>query len=203
VCCDPAPAGMVIESDDEKLPIDFEYPAVLKPLAGAGSQHTLLVNGPADEPAPYPWRRRLERFHPGRAVSVAVLCGAESYTPLPACWQNLSTDGRFSYRGGGVIAEDHLSERAERLALQAFKALPPANGYVGVDLVLGSATDGSEDVVIEINPRLTTSYAGLRAMLRENIAAMMLRAVRGEPLQFTKTDAPVEFSADGAVWLRR
>jgi tyramine---L-glutamate ligase len=199
-----APIGIVIEGDNEKLPLDFEYPAVLKPVDGAGSQHTLLVNGPADEPPPYPWRRRLERYHPGRAASVAVLCGSRANTPLPACWQNLSTDGRFIYRGGGAIREDDLAERATALAVEALRALPPANGYVGVDLVLGSAPDGSDDVVIEINPRLTTSYVGLRAMLEENIAALMLDAARGKrPVPLHRTDAPVEFSAEGAVWLRR
>jgi tyramine---L-glutamate ligase len=198
-----APLGLVIEGDDEKLPIDFEYPAVLKPIDGAGSQHTLLVNGPADEPAPYPWRRRLERYHAGRAASVAVLCGPESYTPLPACWQRLSNDGRFHYLGGGLIGEIDQAERATALAIRALQSLPPASGYVGVDLVLGAAADGIEDAVIEINPRLTTSYVGLRAALHENIAAIMLQAVRGECLPPVTTGAPVEFSADGAVWLRR
>jgi predicted ATP-grasp superfamily ATP-dependent carboligase len=199
-----APFGVVIEADDEKLPVDFEYPAVLKPLDGAGSQHTLLIDGPADEPAPYPWKRRLEHFYPGRATSVAILCGAGSCTPLPACWQRLSTDGRFTYRGGGVIREHDLADRASKLAMRALQALPPAHGYVGVDLVLGDSEDGGADAVIEINPRLTTSYVGLRAMLQENIAAMMLSAVSGgQSLRITKTDAPVEFSADGAVWLRR
>jgi predicted ATP-grasp superfamily ATP-dependent carboligase len=200
----PAPAGLVIEGDQEKLPTDFEYPAVLKPLDGAGSQHTLLVNGPADEPVPYPWRRRLERFHPGRPASVAVLCGPRSYAPLPPCWQNLASDGRFTYRGGGAILEPHYADRAANIALKALESLPPANGYVGVDLVLGTPTDGSGDVVIEVNPRLTTSYVGLRAMVHDNIAAMMLAAAGGASLlQVAASGAPIEFTAEGAVWLRR
>ncbi|RIK76010.1 MAG: hypothetical protein DCC67_14425, partial [Planctomycetota bacterium] len=67
-----APHGRVLEADVDKLPTDFEYPAVLKPLDGAGSQHLLLVGGPRDEPPPYPWRRRLERRHAGRAASASV-----------------------------------------------------------------------------------------------------------------------------------
>lgn len=199
-----APKGQIFEADAEDLPPDFDYPAVLKPIAGAGSQHTLLVNGPGDEPPPYPWPRRLEKFHPGRAASVTMLCGPSGYHPLPPCWQHLSSDGRFTYRGGGLIREGNLAERATRLALSALRAFPPAAGFVGVDLVLGEATDGSEDVAVEVNPRLTTSYVGLRAIVHENLAEAMLNVVaRGASLQLTRREEPIEFSADGAVWLKR
>jgi predicted ATP-grasp superfamily ATP-dependent carboligase len=194
-----APIGRVLEADEEKLPPDFPYPGVLKPLDGAGSQHTLLVYGSGDEPAPYPWPRRLEQFCPGRAASVAVLCGQSRYYPLPPCWQNLSVDGRFTYRGGSTISETDLRERATTLALEALAALPPANGYIGVDLALGAAIDGSEDVVIEVNPRLTTSYVGLRAAVQQNLAQAMLRAASGGDVQITQREAVVEFSADGTV----
>ena len=58
--------------------------------------------------------------------------------------------------------------------------MPPTVGYVGVDLVLGREPDGSEDVVIEINPRLTTSYVGLRAAARTNLAEAMWQVAQGE-----------------------
>jgi predicted ATP-grasp superfamily ATP-dependent carboligase len=48
-------------------------------------------------------------------------------------------------------------------------------GYVGIDMVL---TD-RDAVVIEVNPRVTTSYVGLRKVLRPNPAALMLEAARG------------------------
>ena len=48
-------------------------------------------------------------------------------------------------------------------------------GYVGVDLVLTDA----DAVVIEVNPRLTTAYLGVRAALDENIAALALEACAG------------------------
>ena len=68
------PAGRLLESD-EPLPADFQYPAVLKPVNGAGSQDTYLVSGPYDAPPAYAWPRRLESYVPGLAASVAVLCG--------------------------------------------------------------------------------------------------------------------------------
>ena len=198
----PAPHGRLVAADESKLPTDFQYPAVLKPIDGAGSQHMLLVDGPGDEPPPYPWQRRLERYHAGRAASVAFLCGANTLVPLPPCWQHLSTDSRFSYRGGSLIREQGFAERATTLALRALKALPPAHGYIGVDLILGAAADGSEDVSIEVNPRITTSYIGLRAIAKQNLAQAMLTAATGDNLQVALADFGVEFSADGGVWIK-
>ena len=53
-------------------------------------------------------------------------------------------------------------------------AIPGLWGYVGVDLML--AKEGP--VVLEINPRLTTSYCGLRRALGINTAAMVLDLLR-------------------------
>ncbi|MGZ6248766.1 MAG: ATP-grasp domain-containing protein [Syntrophales bacterium] len=72
------------------LPRAFEYPAVLKPRFGAGSQEIErlaewspgLCNGP--QPA------RLEVWVPGRGASVSFLCGPRSIVPLVPCWQRLS-----------------------------------------------------------------------------------------------------------------
>ncbi len=195
----PVPEAVTLPADEEKLPTDFCYPAVLKPICGAGSQHTLLVAGPQDEPPPYPWPRRLERFYPGIAASVAMLCGPTHRTPLPACRQHLSSDGRFSYQGGSLIHETELAHRATVLADRALEALPPALGYVGVDLVLGKAADGSEDVVIEVNPRLTTSYIGLRAATDENLAAALIENAAGRASSTRFHTDRLEFSADGMI----
>jgi predicted ATP-grasp superfamily ATP-dependent carboligase len=195
----PVPTAILLDADSEKLPFDFEYPGVLKPLDGAGSQHTFLVMSRFDEPPPYPWPRRLERYAPGIAVSVAFLCGPEHRVPLPACRQHLTDDGRFGYLGGSLLWETELAERATRLADSSLAALPDALGYVGVDLVLGGAEDGSQDMVIEVNPRLTTSYVGLRAMTHDNLASAMLKNAAGQKVVPQFRLDPLEFSANGAV----
>ena len=195
----PTPEAVPILADEEQLPKDFLYPAVLKPVCGAGSQHTLLVSNARDEPPPYSWPSRLERFCPGMAASVAFLCGPSHHVALPACRQDLSKDGRFTYEGGAMLAEPNLARRATALADRALRALPPALGYVGVDLVLGKAGDGSEDVVIEVNPRLTTSYIGLRAATPDNLAAALLENMAGRLSSPQFHCQAVEFSSDGTV----
>jgi len=195
----PVPEAMLLDADQEKLPRDFGYPAVLKPTHGAGSQHTFLVTSPQDDPPPHPWPRRLERFFPGTPVSVSFLCGPEGRHPLPAFRQHLSRDGRFSYLGGSRLEQEELVRRATELAERAMAALPPASGYVGVDLVLGKAGDGSEDVVLEVNPRLTTSYVGLRSIACDNLAHAMIENVAGRPHCPDFHSRSVEFLIDGTV----
>jgi predicted ATP-grasp superfamily ATP-dependent carboligase len=195
----PAPKAILLDADVERLPIEFTYPGVLKPLDGAGSQHTFLVTSRFDEPPPYPWPRRLEQYIPGIAASVAFLCGPEQCVPLAACRQHLTDDGRFGYLGGSLLWETDLAQRATKLAARALNAIPGSLGYMGVDLVLGEADDGSQDTVIEINPRLTTSYVGLRAMTHDNLAAGMLKVAAGQDFAPNFRLDPLEFSANGSV----
>jgi predicted ATP-grasp superfamily ATP-dependent carboligase len=194
----PVPVGRILESD-EPLPAQFEYPAVAKPIDGAGSQDTYFVRGRHDAPPAYAWRRRLERFVPGLPASVAVLCGPTGHMTLQPCKQRISDDGRLRYLGGELPLAPGLAERARSLADRALAAMPPAVGYVGVDLVLGREPDGGEDAVIEINPRMTTSYLGLRAAAKSNLAEAMWHAAGGDlrPIEFA--DRPIEFDASGNV----
>lgn len=192
------PKGILLQSED-RLPADFTYPAVLKPFDGAGSQDMCLVAGSYDTPPPYAWPRRLERFVPGQPASVALLCGPTGRVPLAPCKQRISNDGRMRYFGGELPLAPGLAERAAALGERAVAALPPTRGFVGVDLVLGREPDGAEDYVIEVNPRLTTSYVGLRAAANTNLAEAMYRIALGNETQVSFSGRPLEFDVDGNV----
>jgi predicted ATP-grasp superfamily ATP-dependent carboligase len=192
------PEGRLL-TPEESLPTNFPYPAVLKPNDGAGSQDTYLVSGPYDTPGAYAWPRRLERFVPGLPASVSLLCGPGGQTPLLPSKQRLSDNGRFRYLGGELPLSRGREDRAIKLASSAMDAMPAAIGYVGVDLILGREPHGSEDAVIEINPRLTTSYIGLRAAAKTNLADAMLRCARAEKPDVEFDRRPVEFDAEGNV----
>jgi predicted ATP-grasp superfamily ATP-dependent carboligase len=194
----PVPTGIVLEPE-QKLPDDFSYPAVLKPVDGAGSQDTLLVASSYDDPPPYAWPRRLERYIPGLAASVAFLCGPAGRVPLVPCKLRISEDGRLRYRGGELPLAPGLAERAVKLADQALAALPATQGYLGVDLVLGRDPHGAEDVVIEVNPRLTNSYVGLRAAAKTNLAEAMIRVAEGDTTPVEFLTRSLEFDVDGNV----
>jgi tyramine---L-glutamate ligase len=194
----PAPDGTVLDPE-EKLPVDFPYPAVLKPIDGAGSQDTFLVAGPHDDPPPYAWPRRLEPYLAGMAASVAVLCGPMGRVPLRPCLQRISDDGRLRYCGGELPLAPGLAERATALAECTLAAMPLTQGYVGVDLVLGRGPAGEDDFVIEINPRLTTSYIGLRALTKPNLAEAMLQIADGQTIELEFFERSLEFDVDGNV----
>jgi predicted ATP-grasp superfamily ATP-dependent carboligase len=194
----PVPHGLVLQPE-ESLPEGFSYPAVLKPLDGAGSQDTYVVSGPHDAPPAYAWPRRLERFVPGLAASVAVVCGPAGRLTLPPCKQRISNDGRLRYLGGELPLSFGLAARATELANRAFAALPTVTGYVGVDVVLGAEPNGREDAVIEVNPRLTTSYVGLRAAAQANLVDAMWKISLGELPQIDFSSRPIEFDSTGNV----
>lgn len=194
----PASRGVLVSKQTD-FDNRFEFPAVLKPRDGAGSLDVRLVeNWEQVRTAVSDGREyRLEEFHAGLAASVSVLSGIRSCHVLPACMQQLSSDNRFRYLGGSGPLAPALCDRAERLARQTIAAMPSTVGYWGMDLVLGNDESGIEDVVIEINPRLTTSYLGLRQMVRGNLAAAMLDAATGKPTDLSFASHPVQFAANG------
>ena len=218
----PAPRGIPF-SLGQPWPTDFPYPAIWKPRDGAGS-HGLRFIEHRHTPVPIADRRpgRLEEFYPrpyrsphapreqynhaerddyGTAASVAVLCGRKLQMCLPPCAQLL--DGEFHYLGGSLPLAPPLANRASQLARRAVESLPEPLGYLGVDLVLGKPDNGSDDVVIEINPRLTTSYIGLRAACRQNLADAMLAIAVGRPYRLSFRNDPMEFFAGGRRdWMR-
>jgi predicted ATP-grasp superfamily ATP-dependent carboligase len=166
---------------------------IVKPRFGAGSLDTVL-NGElksTSEIGPM----IVQPFLSGRAASVAFLCGPAARLALPPAEQILSADGRFRYLGGRLPLPADLASRAVTLAWQAIDRVPGLCGYIGVDLVLG---DDGRDWAIEINPRLTTSYIGLRALAESNLAEAMLEIAAGAELRPLRwRSGTVEFSAQG------
>jgi predicted ATP-grasp superfamily ATP-dependent carboligase len=178
---------------------------VLKPRDGAGSQATRRIDDAAAWQRDYdvtvaemPGRDFLvQKFQAGLACSVAFLVGRKQSIPLPPAQQVLSTDGRFQYQGGRLPLLPSQAERAVSLAARAVDGVDGLEGYIGVDLVLG---DDGHDVAIEINPRLTTSYIGLRSLCRENLAAVWMRTLDGESdIELAWLPGSIAFSANGRV----
>jgi predicted ATP-grasp superfamily ATP-dependent carboligase len=175
------------ESFDATAAASCAPPWVVKPRYGAGSQATFLVRHHDDQmliwsPAYHECPDGefiVQPFIRGQAASVALLIGEMQTIPLVPARQHLSRDGRFRYEGGSLPLPEPLAERAIALALRAVAGIAGLRGYVGVDLILGA--DGV-DYAIEINPRLTTSYLGLRQLCEQNLADLMLRCAAGETI---------------------
>lgn len=69
-------------------------------------------------------------------------------------------------------------------------ALPELWGYVGIDLIENDRTS-----VLEINPRLTTSFVGIYNALGINIADVVLQLLHGEPILDPTCNRPVTVQA--------
>jgi tyramine---L-glutamate ligase len=184
-----------------------DFPIIWKPRDGAGSQATFLLTTPADrlrvqaalESERCPSPMIAQTFVQGVAASVAFLITPQGATALVPCRQHLSDDGRFTYRGGSLPLAQPLASRALQVASAAVGCVEGLRGYVGVDVVVTER----EGWAIEINPRMTTSYIGLRALARFNLAEAMLAAVRGEELPSLEWEArAITFTADGRMGTR-
>jgi predicted ATP-grasp superfamily ATP-dependent carboligase len=202
----PTPETFLASSEAD-IPAQ-NYPLVYKPRDGAGSQATFLVHDPRAlreckaQAREEGWQGEmiLQSYVPGRAVSVAFLAGPGGRIPLPAASQVLSSDGRFRYQGGRLPLAPELNQRAQRLAERAVEAIEGLQGYFGVDLVLGDDADCRDDVVIEINPRWTTSYVGLRRLAIKNLAEIVLAVMGNQPLPLLVwRPGGLTFGADGRV----
>ena len=162
-----------------------DWPIIIKPDDGAGSQNTFLVRNGFDffnawrelQDIEDPESLIQQPFIPGKALSVALLITEDGsiIEVFPVAEQHLSDDGRFRYLGGRIPAEISYESAVtvKQLAQRACRAVPGLTGYVGCDIVLPDDSP-IEPVLIEINPRLTTSYLGYRLLTDDNIAARLI-----------------------------
>jgi len=158
------------------------FPVIIKPIDGAGCEQTFVCRGPAD-------LKQLDNtvtsgsivqqccnWPQGISVGVSILVTDGAVEPLICRRQciNLSGDGpiKLSYRGGVTMPDRTGAGRAAQLASRAVSSVPGLRGIVGVDVVLGEV--GTEDVVIEINPRITLSYASICLQDRRRIVVSWL-----------------------------
>ncbi|MCO6456535.1 MAG: ATP-grasp domain-containing protein [Pirellulaceae bacterium] len=188
------------------FPSGIGWPAVLKPACGAGSLDIRRLNALADldhwnsrDTLADAGNWRVERWVRGQAASIALVRGTRQTVLLPACSQQLGDDDRCTYLGGSLPLSAELDARARSLAVRVARSLPVWRGYIGLDLVLGEDPRGDGDVVVEVNPRLTTSYVGLRQAVDCNLAGMMLDLALGRDVELPRVVEPVQFEASGRV----
>jgi predicted ATP-grasp superfamily ATP-dependent carboligase len=156
------------------------FPLVFKPLDGIGSEGVCLVGDRLDIAEALSRVRRatahdrilLQPFIDGIHASVSLLVAGGRCLPLSLNLQLIRPGMPFDYRGCEVPFDHPKIQNAWDLACSASNLIPGLNGYVGVDMIL--ADDSFR--LVEINPRLTTSYIGLRQVSRLNPAKMIFEA---------------------------
>jgi predicted ATP-grasp superfamily ATP-dependent carboligase len=117
----------------------------------------------------------IQQYQLGTAASFSMLCYSGKAVMLSCNQQKMDLqDGQFRYAGSVVNGMlEHLNAFQE-LATKIVTALPGLAGFVGVDLIAHHDGDAWRYAVLEINPRLTTSYVGLHQACGLNPARLIL-----------------------------
>jgi len=193
----PTPSTYKIPKIRSYLDIDFiiqksnkiGYPIVIKPEDGIGSESIYFFEGEDQILAFFEkFNKRLEQnrsfvlqeFIEGRDLSLSLLgCSQLKKTQITSPIilsinsqdiniknQNLKSE----YYGGSTPVEgiEELIENLEKIVKKA--DFSKFKGYFGIDFIKQS---NSSFYFIELNPRLTTSYLGLRNVINYNCAELI------------------------------
>jgi len=176
--------GCGLEEVKQAIRGKFSYPLVFKPIDGVNCGGLSIVNEPVQvEQAVAKIKAEsagshfiVQEFIIGEAVSVSLLVAMGKALAMSLNKQNIniaSPEGTSSYAGGLVPLNHPLRQKAFEVAEKVVESFSGLCGYVGVDLVLSE----NEPYVVDVNPRLTTSYIGLSKVAGLNVAEACVNAV--------------------------
>ncbi|MCH9696718.1 MAG: ATP-grasp domain-containing protein [Gammaproteobacteria bacterium] len=171
----------VIKTDLIDSIVDYSFPIVIKPDDGVGSEGIHIL----------PDKASIERFKQteqctglvkqpfleGQAASLSVVFNGHQSRILSYNQQLIEPDQDLIRFCGTIVGEQtRFWHFYKSLVMQIAAIIPGLKGYVGIDVV----ETESGPVLLEINPRLTTSYAGLRQALSMNPAECILQCFTGQ-----------------------
>jgi len=109
----------------------------------------------------------------GEHLSVCLLCHSGESKVLACNKQLFSDDLKEPRLQACHVNAVTVNKDIEALMTRITKAFPGLKGYVGIDLI---KTD-DEYIVVDINPRLTSSYVGLKDVLIDNPAELCINTI--------------------------
>jgi len=165
---------------DETIP-DSESGWVIKPDDGVGAEDCYFC---VDREDLKQLRKTINTEHfiiqkylAGIPASLSMIC-YQGQTQLLACNKQkfCFNNGKGELKGLVVNGLQEHWVQFKMIAQKIAKADKDLSGYIGVDLIVPEdrAGSGSMPVVLEINPRLTTSYVGLRQSISLNPAELFV-----------------------------
>ncbi len=198
-------------TDGQSMPMNKGL-GILKPRDGVGCDGVSFIQFAGDEfsataekstaettSAERPWL--IQEYVPGVPCSVGLIGGRGRgpATILPPAIQNLRLQhGQPVYCGGRIPCDLDLQDAILPLAEKLASAVGEFSGYLGVDIVVRRAFSGElVATVIELNPRLCTSYVGYRRATDSNLAGLILQEPAETEIHWRT--AGTEFEACGQI----
>jgi len=157
----------------------FNYPGglyIIKPIDGEGCQNTRLIENRDDfalalQAIDASEKYIIQPFYVGQSVSLSCLCRQGQAWLLCCNRQHIDINQKqLTLTGCTVNVTTPFQDYYQRLVAQVAAALPDLWGYIGIDLI--ETAEGPK--LLEINPRLTTSYVGVRQATGINVAEQVL-----------------------------
>jgi predicted ATP-grasp superfamily ATP-dependent carboligase len=178
-----------VEGIAREVEAGLGFPAVFKPVDGVGCSGLSVVEDRSQIKRAVTRVREasssevflIQQLVPGEPVSVSVFSTGTQALPVSLNKQNISlkTPESFSSFDGGVVPFDNpMKRKVFSAAKKIVESVRGLKGYVGVDMVLTE----EEPVFLELNPRLTTSYVGLRLVAGFNPAHALMDSASGGSL---------------------
>lgn len=173
---------------------------VLKPDDGAGAEHVHYFSScnqlkNAMNSGRFRDNYIVQPFMEGESVSMVMLCHNSKAVVL-ACNKQLLVINNDNIRLGGIRVNSvyDLRGRFQMVADMIVNAIPGLWGIVGIDLVMTK----KGLFIVDINPRLTTSYVALNKSLGHNPIHWLINLYKSGHLPDLKEikPTPVEISLD-------
>lgn len=155
---------------------------VLKPDDGVGCQGIRICRDRDElcrqfESLPTGREYVIQPFIHGTPTSLNILAyNGEAFVLSVNSQRIAMTDDRFVLLGCVVNGYRKHKARFHKIGQEVVAAIPDLWGMIGVDII--DTEDGLQ--VLEVNPRITTSYAGLKESTGVNPAALVLDLLRGK-----------------------
>ena len=201
LCANKVQTGKILRENGVPVPgAGGDKKRVIKPVKGCGSQGVRLSAGqPSDGEFAQEYiggEHYSVSLIPNRVIGDACLYFTGNPPVILAVNRQeigIDPDGSFHYRGGETPV--HPAREAEIVATaQKATAVLGCQGYCGVDVVVADRV-----YVVDVNPRITTSLVGIAACMKEEIAALLVAASRGEGPEAVHLSGRVRFDTGGKV----
>lgn len=157
---------------------------VVKPIDGVGCdrvrlfEHDLAVDAWLHQ-AKMPQQYLIQPYYQGVPASIAMLCVNGKGWLLSCNQQHIQEQGdALALTGITINGLSQYWTQLQVLCDAVAQMLPDAKGYIGVDAIID--VEHHTITVVEINPRLTTSYVALSQATACNVAELVVDCILNE-----------------------